>query len=69
MANLLQASQVYSHRPIALKEAPDAWETVASIADTLFESETKIACHAATIAQFSSDYRLKLASSLLGAGR
>ena len=39
MANLLQASEVYSHRPIALKEAPDAWETVASIADTLFDPE------------------------------
>ena len=39
MANLLQASEVYSHRPIALKEAPDVWETVAGIADTLFDPE------------------------------
>ena len=37
--NLLQASDVYSHRPIALKEAPDVWETVAGIADTLFDPE------------------------------
>jgi len=37
--NLLQASQVYSHRPIVLEEAPDAWEVASGIADTFFDPD------------------------------
>ena len=37
--NLLQASQVYSHRPIVLEEAPEPWQTAEAIASTFFDPD------------------------------
>jgi hypothetical protein len=39
--NLLQASQVYSHRPISLQEAPEPWQTAEAALDTLLDPEQR----------------------------
>ena len=39
--NLLQASEVYTHRPIALQEAPEPWQTAEAVLDTLLDPKQR----------------------------
>ena len=67
--NLLQASDVYSHRPIALKEAPDAWEIAAGIADTLFDPEQARADRELEYEKEMADKNYQLAQETLALDR
>ena len=67
--NLLQASDVYSHRPIALKEAPDAWEIAAGIADTLFDPEQARADRELDIQEEQYDRNYELSKDTLALER
>ena len=69
MANLLQASQVYSHRPIALQEAPEPWQTAEAVLDTLLDPEQARADRELEYTKEMADKNYKLAQDSLALDR
>jgi len=67
--NLLQASQVYSHRPIALQEAPEPWQTAEAALDTLLDPEQRRADLELQYTKEMADKNYKLAQDSLALDR
>ena len=67
--NLLQASQVYSHRPIALQEAPEPWQTAEAALDTLLDPEQAMAYRELDMQEEQYDRNYELSKDTLALER